>query len=157
MQIWAWEKFIGLRPKPNSIKIGEPRFARWDKTSMSVENVRRVPDSARNSFDWRPYAKALRNWNLNEFYKDKKTWVAVDSDLSEELEAFARCLRITVLVGLDCVEHYLPNWVAMQFGIDQDLPGRVAQAEESVPVAWSNYSKSIGYANLYVPSRLFLH
>ena len=59
VQIWAWERFIELRPKPNLIQLGEPRFAQWHKTMLRVENVRTVLDSAEESFDWRPYAKTL--------------------------------------------------------------------------------------------------
>ncbi|TXG67770.1 hypothetical protein EZV62_009045 [Acer yangbiense] len=118
VQIWDWERFIELRPKPNLIKIGETRFARWHKMMMIVDNVRRVLDLAKENFDWRPYAKTLRNCR-------------------------------------ECVEHYLPHRVAMQFGIDQDLPACVAQANETFSIAWSKYIKSIGCANLYVPSRLF--
>ncbi|KAI9185709.1 hypothetical protein LWI28_009977 [Acer negundo] len=79
----------------------------------------------------------------------------VDSGLSEEFESFARCLMIAELVGLDCVEKYLPHRVAMQFEIDQDLPVCAARANKTASIAWSNYIKSIGCANLYVPSRLF--
>ncbi|KAI9187327.1 hypothetical protein LWI28_026827 [Acer negundo] len=82
-------------------------------------------------------------------------WVLVDSGLSEEFESFAHCLRISELVGLDCVEQYLPHRVAMQFGIDQDLPACVTGASETVSIAWSKYIKSIGCANVYVPSWLF--
>ncbi|KAK0602133.1 hypothetical protein LWI29_030642 [Acer saccharum] len=150
VQIWAWERFIELRPNPNLIKIGETRFARWHKMMMIVDNVRRVLDSSKENFGWRPYAKALRNSKLPEFYVEKEMWVLVDSGLSEEFESFARCLRISELVGLDCVEHYLPHRVAMQFGIDQDLPACVARANETFSIAWSKYIKSIGCANLYL-------
>ncbi|TXG67761.1 hypothetical protein EZV62_009036 [Acer yangbiense] len=156
VQIWAWERFRELRPKPNLIKIGETRFARWHKMMMIVDNVRKVLDSARENFDWHPYTKALRNWNLPEFYVEKEMWLSpVDSGLSEEFELFARCLMIAELVGLDCVEQYLPHRVAMPFGIDQDLPACVARANETASIAWSKNIKSIGCANLYVPSRLF--
>ncbi|KAK0601412.1 hypothetical protein LWI29_024052 [Acer saccharum] len=83
-------------------------------------------------------------------------WLSpVDSGLSEEFESFARCLMIAELVGLDCVEQYLPHRVAMQFGIDQFLPACVARANKTASIVWSKYIKSIGCANLYVPSRLF--
>ncbi|KAL5802530.1 hypothetical protein ACOSQ4_030835 [Xanthoceras sorbifolium] len=148
VKIWAWERFPELRPKPNLIKLGEPRFAQWHKTMIRVENVRRVLDSARESFDWRPYAKTLKNWKFPKFYTEKEMWVSVDDpDHCEELESFARCLRISELVGRGCVEHYLPHRVAMQFGLDQDLPACIAQVND--------YSKPISYANLYVPLRLY--
>ncbi|KAK0601818.1 hypothetical protein LWI29_027695 [Acer saccharum] len=73
-------------------------------------------------------------------------WVLVDPDCCEELESFAQCLRISKLIGRGCVEHYFPHRVAMQFGLDQDLPACVAQV--------SDYNKPISYANLYVPPRL---
>ena len=61
VQMWAWEKFIDLRPKPNLINSGDPRFAQWHNKISRFENVRRVLDSAKENFDWRPYAKILRN------------------------------------------------------------------------------------------------
>ncbi|KAK0601005.1 hypothetical protein LWI29_020435 [Acer saccharum] len=45
VQIWAWERFLELRPKPNLIQVGESRFAQWHKTMLRVENVRTVLDS----------------------------------------------------------------------------------------------------------------
>ncbi|KAK0601747.1 hypothetical protein LWI29_027076 [Acer saccharum] len=74
VQIWAWERFLELRPKPNFIQLGEPRFAQWHKTMLRVENVRTVLDSAEESFDWRPYAKTLKNWNFPKFYAEKEMW-----------------------------------------------------------------------------------
>ncbi|KAK2639623.1 hypothetical protein Ddye_027418 [Dipteronia dyeriana] len=114
---------------------------------LRVENVRTVLDSAKESFDWRPYAKTLKNWNFPKFYAEKEMWVSVDPDHCEEVESFARCLRISELVGRGCVEHYFPHRVAMQFGLDQDLPACVAQVND--------YSKPISDANLYVPPRLY--
>ncbi|KAK0599574.1 hypothetical protein LWI29_006517 [Acer saccharum] len=147
VQIWAWERFLELRPKPNLIQLGEPRFAQWHKTIFRVENVRTVLDSAEESFDWRPYTKTSKHWNFPKFYAEKEMWVSVDPDRCEELESFARCLRISELIGRGCVEHYFPHRVAMQFGLDQDLPACVAQV--------SDYNKPISYANLYVPPRLY--
>ncbi|XP_075669686.1 uncharacterized protein LOC142639378 [Castanea sativa] len=50
---------------------------------------------------------------------------------------------------------YLPHRVALQFGIDQDLPGHVARYNMSPGIAWSHYSRSIGDAKLYIPPHLF--
>ncbi|KAK0599759.1 hypothetical protein LWI29_008327 [Acer saccharum] len=147
VQIWAWERFLELRPKPNLIQLGETRFAQWHKTMLRVENVRTVLDSAEQRFDWRPYAKTLKCWNFPKFYAEKEMWVSVDPNRCEELESFARCLRISELIGRGCVEHYFPHRVAMQFGLDQDLPACVAQV--------SDYNKHTSYANLYVPLRLY--
>ncbi|TXG67702.1 hypothetical protein EZV62_008977 [Acer yangbiense] len=147
VQIWAWERFLELRPKPNLILLGESRFAQWHKTMLRVENVRTVLDSAEDSFDWRPYAKTLKNWNFPKFYAENEMWVSVDLDRCEELESFARCLRISELIGRGCVEHYFPHRVAVQFGLDQDLPGCGAQIND--------YGKPISYENLYVPPWLY--
>ncbi|KAJ0100997.1 hypothetical protein Patl1_04247 [Pistacia atlantica] len=54
VQIWAWERFLHLRPEPNLIKTGEPRFARWHEQFIVAENVRKVINSAKDDFDWRP-------------------------------------------------------------------------------------------------------
>ncbi|TXG66910.1 hypothetical protein EZV62_008185 [Acer yangbiense] len=147
VQIWAWERFLELRPKPNLIQVGESRFAQWHKKMLRVENVKTVLDSAEQGFDWRPYTKTLKYWNFPKFYAEREMWVLVDPDRCEELESFARCLRISELIGRGCVEHYFPHQVPMQFGLDQDLPACVAQV--------SDYNKPISYANLYVPPRLY--
>ncbi|TXG67138.1 hypothetical protein EZV62_008413 [Acer yangbiense] len=155
VQIWAWERFIEFRPKANLIKIGEPRCAQWHKQNIGVGNVRTVLDSAGVSFDWRPYVKTLKNWKLPEFYAEKEMCVSVDADLPEEFCSFALCLRTSELVGIDCVEHYLPHRVAMQFGMDQDLPACVARANDAPHVAWSRYCKPITCEKLYIRPRLY--
>ncbi|KAM3396246.1 hypothetical protein P3S68_005252 [Capsicum galapagoense] len=38
VQLWAWERFPGLQPKPGVIYCGEPRVARWHK----VKKLERV-------------------------------------------------------------------------------------------------------------------
>ncbi|KAL5804426.1 hypothetical protein ACOSQ3_031226 [Xanthoceras sorbifolium] len=155
VQLWAWERFVEFRPKYNLIKNGEPRCAQWHEKIIGVGNVRKVLDSAGVSFNWRPYAKTLKNWKLPQFYAEQEMFVSVDADLPEEFESFALCLRSSELVGLDCVEQYLPHRVAMQFGMDQDLPACVARANDTRHAAWSCYSKPITCANLYIPPRLY--
>ena len=59
---------------------------------------------------------------IHKFYKERKEWVSVDSNMDEEFESYAQFLRPGELVGLDCIEQYLPHCVAKQFGLDQDLP-----------------------------------
>ncbi|KAJ4726102.1 Serine/threonine-protein phosphatase 7 long form like [Melia azedarach] len=154
VQIWGWERFIELRPVPNLIKTGEARFAQWHRKIIAVENVRTVLDSAKDSFVWRPYAKAVQNKNLPKSYGEKKMRESIDDGCFEELESFARCLKISELVGIDCIEQYLPHRVAMQFGMDQDLPTCVARANDSPYIAWSCYSKPISYEDLYILPRL---
>uniref|UniRef100_A0A7N2MAB8 Aminotransferase-like plant mobile domain-containing protein n=1 Tax=Quercus lobata TaxID=97700 RepID=A0A7N2MAB8_QUELO len=55
--------------------------------------------------------------------------------LDEDLRSFLQCLCASELVGLDCTEKYMPHRVAMQFGMDQHLPGEFSDdnfAEENV-------------------------
>ena len=157
VQLWAWERFPALRPSPISISQREPRPARWSKLKkVSIENVRLAIDTAGESFQWRPYAIAANhNWLFPKFYEEKEQWVSVDAALDKELESFALCLRVCELLGLHCIQQYLPHRVAMQFGIDQDLPGHVARYNMSPGIAWSHYNRSIGDSKLYIPPRLF--
>uniref|UniRef100_A0A2N9F8Y4 Aminotransferase-like plant mobile domain-containing protein n=2 Tax=Fagus sylvatica TaxID=28930 RepID=A0A2N9F8Y4_FAGSY len=110
-------------------------------------------DSAGESFQWRPYA--MGDCNFPKFYAEKEMFVSVGPGLDEELQSFARCLRVSELVGLGCIEQYLPHRVAMQFGLDQDLPGCVDRLNETSEIAWNHYSKPKHNMKLYVPSRLF--
>ena len=157
VQLWAWERFPALRPSPVSISQCEPRPARWSKLKkVSIENVRLAIDTAGESFQWRPYTIAANhNWLYPKFYEEKEQWVSVDAALDKELESFALCLRVCELLGLHCIQQYLPHRVAMQFGIDQDLPGHVARYNMSPGIAWSHYNRSIGDSKLYRPPRLF--
>ncbi|KAL7217008.1 hypothetical protein ACSBR1_028850 [Camellia fascicularis] len=156
VQVWAWERFPTLGPLPNFIKCGEPRLARWNGVKKAkVENVGLALDSAGECFQWRPYATVVNNGMLSKFYREKEEWVVVESCVCEEIESFARCLRVSELVGLGCIEQYLPHRVAMQFGLDQDLPGYVPRCNESSEAAWSNYNRPIKDTKIYIPPRLF--
>ncbi|KAF7141864.1 hypothetical protein RHSIM_Rhsim06G0215600 [Rhododendron simsii] len=130
VQIWAWERFPTLRPLPNPLKPG---------------NV--------SSGALTPFLK--KNWVFPKFYIEREEWVSVCVGMDEDFELFARFLRPSELVGLDCLECYLPHRVAMQFGLDQDLPGLVARFNDAPEIAWENYSRPIKDGRLYVPSRLF--
>ena len=156
VQIWAWERFLELRPNPNVINYGEPRIARWNKViSHEVENVRLALDSAGESFHWRPYTLIVNDCKFPKFYAEKEKYISVGPGLDEELQSFARCLRVAELVGLGCIEQYLPHRVAMQFGMDQDLPVCVPRLDETPEIAWNHYSKPACNMKLYVPPRLF--
>ncbi|GLT65938.1 hypothetical protein SLA2020_383380 [Shorea laevis] len=155
VQVWTSERFLELRPKPNLIRNGEPRLARWHDLKSKVKNVRSVLDLATGGFEWRPYVKTLTNWKFPKFYDERGMWVSVDSGLNDELSVFAQCLRVSELVGLDHVEQYLPHRVALQFGLDQDLPGFVARSDGSPEIAWDNYSRPVGGGTLYIPSRFY--
>ncbi|XVF77545.1 hypothetical protein PTKIN_Ptkin14bG0053600 [Pterospermum kingtungense] len=156
VQVWIWERFPMLRPTPNSISHGEPRVARWHMLKVNVVgDVKLAIDSAGKSFQWRPYAVAVKNWSLPRFYGDKEQYILIDTDLNEELQSFARCLRASELVGLGGLKLYLPHRVAMQFGMDQDLPGCVSRCKGNPEIAWRNYNRPIQDAVFYVPPRLF--
>ena len=132
-------------------------MAKWDKVNGSkTASVRSALDSCGESFLWRPYAMAVNDCNFPKFCAaEKEKYISVGPGLDEELQSFARCLRVSELVGLGCIEQYLPHRVAMQFGMDQDLPGCVARKNENPNIAWNHYSKPIRKMELYVPSRHF--
>ena len=155
VQLWAWERFPILQPRPDVLNLGDPRSARWDKATISkVENVRLALDSAAESFLWRPYAKNLQNWCFPKFYRENEELVMADSGFDRHVESFIRCLRVSKIFGLDYMENYFPHRVAMQFGMDQDLPGRVT-LDKTREIAWMNYSKPTSDTKFYIPSRLF--
>ncbi|GMJ11514.1 hypothetical protein HRI_004820600 [Hibiscus trionum] len=156
VQLWAWERFPALQPQPQVIQDLETRLARWSDTEIvKVENVRMILDSAGETFDWRPYVKVVNNKQSHGFYKEKEGWILIDGNSSKELVSFALCLRPSELVGLGCIQQYLPHRVAMQFGIDQDVPAHVARSNESPEIAWKNYMRPINGRKLYIPSRFF--
>ncbi|XP_040361519.1 uncharacterized protein LOC121049098 isoform X2 [Rosa chinensis] len=161
VQVWAWERFLELRPKPNVISYGEPRMARWDKVDgLNVQNWRRVLDSAGEDFMWRPYAMAIENWNP-KYYLEKD--MRVCPGLDDELLSFAICLRVTELDGFVTTTQYLPHRVARQFGFDQDIPCSVDRSDKDSNMlcgkkdphrAWKHHIREIKNVNLSVPSRL---
>ncbi|KAM5585674.1 hypothetical protein ABKV19_004864 [Rosa sericea] len=156
VQVWAWERFLELRPRPNGIRNAEPRLARWDKVlGLNVGNLRSVLDSAGEGFLWRPYAIAIENWKLPKYFVEKEKWVVVGPSLNDdELLSFSICLRVNELVGFGTKQQYLPHRVAMQFGYDQDIPGFVAPLIHNTNMTWKQYLKELEYVILYIPSRL---
>ncbi|KAF7141299.1 hypothetical protein RHSIM_Rhsim06G0217900 [Rhododendron simsii] len=164
VQIWAWERFPMLRPRPNPLNPGEPRLAKWNNVKKkNIANVCLALSSARECFQWRPYTISENNWVFPKFYKEREEWISFCLGMDEDFESFARFLRpcelvnlrIFELVGFDSLERYLPHRVAMQFGMDQDLPGLVPRFNNIPEVAWENYSRPIKDGRLYVPSRLY--
>ncbi|XP_024634660.1 uncharacterized protein [Medicago truncatula] len=89
------------------------------------------------------------------FYPNNEIWVPFKKDLDTNMLSFVICLRVAELVGFESIEQYLPHRVAMQFGIDQDVPSYVARFNETKYIAWENYCRPISYKNLYFPPRLF--
>ncbi|KAL8093393.1 hypothetical protein AgCh_035314 [Apium graveolens] len=151
VHMWAWERFPKLRPTPDVVEMEEPRSARWNGVRVSkVRDVRAALDSGKESFIWRPYVTSS-NCLLSNLYRDNEQWVVIESD---DIESLARCLRVSELVGLDYIEQYLPHRVAMQFGLDQDVPPLVMRCNESAKTAWKSYNRSVTGMKLYIPPRL---
>ncbi|CAH2036362.1 unnamed protein product [Thlaspi arvense] len=151
VQVWTWERFKDTRPEPREIPKGEPRIAQWDSLQQRSANVRWSFDD----FDWRPYTKPLKNWNPLRFYVDEAIWVTVEDSLDDEFASFARCVRVSHLVGDGFAESYYPNRVAMQFGLAQDLPAFVPRHSNfTEKEAWDDYNKPLDGLKLYMPSRL---
>ena len=134
VQLWAWERFPCLSPKPNSLMFVEPRLAQWHSVKkLEIEALREELEAAGDHFLWRPYAFNSKNWDLPKFYGDKERWLLANSEVEDELLSFARCLRACELVAVDCLEQYCPHRVAMQFGMDQDIPDSHPRS-----LAWSS-------------------
>ncbi|EFH50158.1 hypothetical protein ARALYDRAFT_326260 [Arabidopsis lyrata subsp. lyrata] len=151
VQVWTWERFRNIGPKPKDIPVGEPRIAQWDSLIQRSKNVRLYFDD----FDWRPYTKPLKNWNPLRFYVEEAMWVTVDDNVDDEFASFARCVKVSYLAGKGFVEAYFPHRVARQFGLAQDLPGLVTRRRKfTEKEAWDDYSKSVDGLKLYMPSRL---
>ncbi|CAL9230786.1 unnamed protein product [Arabidopsis halleri] len=154
VQVWTWERFKNIRPKAKEIPEGEPRnssVGQWDSLIQRSKNVRLYFDD----FDWRPYTKPLKNWNPLRFYAEEAMWVTVDDSVDDEFASFARCVKVSYLVGKGFVEDYFPHRVARQLGLAQDLPGLVTRRRNlTEKEAWDDYSKSLEGLKLYMPSRL---
>ncbi|WOK99123.1 hypothetical protein Cni_G07835 [Canna indica] len=156
LQLWLWEHFLSLRPdKQNLIDNSEPRAARWHdvcrKSDFSlVHSALESPE-----FLWRPYMVSLENWSRPSFYGDIGMWYSGNTTKDEEVRSFAQCLRAAELVGVDCIEQYLPHRVSMQLGLDQDVPCHIPRSNSTWEVAWETYditSKNIAF---YVPPQFF--
>ncbi|CAL0328620.1 unnamed protein product [Lupinus luteus] len=124
VQVWALERFQALQPQPHVIEQSQPRMARWHTVKMpKIENMDLTLDcdGDRNSFLWQPYENSSSFRLCNE----KDLWECDNPCRDSELLSFAFCLRVSELVGMGCREQYLPHRVAMQFGMDQDIPDMV--------------------------------
>jgi len=139
VQIWALERFLALKPRPYAIGHGLPKVARWGGVKISKnKNLKKDLDCTGfgNGFFWQPY----ENSPCIEVYNEKDMWICDNPCLDEELVSFPRCLRICELVGMGCKEKYFPHRVAMQFGMDQDIPGDVFLCKKD---PWMIYNKPI--------------
>ncbi|XP_062190501.1 uncharacterized protein LOC133893490 isoform X2 [Phragmites australis] len=146
LQLWMWERFPSLSPARNNpaVSNGEPMAARWHDLSSKVNpTLIREALSSGDNFVWQPYATSVM----------KHTGWVRSSDLAgnDELRSLAHCLRPCELVGMDCIEHYLPHRVARQFGLDQDVPGDVRRANQDWAVAWQTYELDGKNVAFFIP------
>ncbi|RHN67024.1 putative aminotransferase-like, plant mobile domain-containing protein [Medicago truncatula] len=94
-----------------------------------------------DGFLWQPY----ENSPCIEVYNEKDMWRCGNPCLDKELESFSRCLRVCELVGMGCKEKYFHHRVAMQFGMDQDIPGEVFLCKKD---PWMIYNEPITILDL---------
>lgn len=129
--LWGFERLplLGLKP-PNLLKPGEPRAARWHKfnSKINLKLVKTVLSSVIN-FLWRPYAENLGNWQHSLYYAENEQFLSSRWNLDEDIKSFLQFLQPCELVGIGCIEKCRPHRVAMQFGLDQDLPGDSADCD----------------------------
>ncbi|OAP14014.1 hypothetical protein AXX17_AT1G44960 [Arabidopsis thaliana] len=144
----------GTTVKPNPLLKGEPRLALWHGLLQRTSDARQILDSLKiDSFEWHPYTKTEKEWEFPKFYPEKAVWIPASPNLDVEFVSFARCIKVSQLVGIDNVEHYFPNRVASQFGMLQDVPCAVNQNNLSQEAAWNDYNKPINDLALFIPSR----
>ena len=157
LQLWIWERFLALRPESSTfVNSDKPRAARWCNVGkkLNYQFVMSVIKS-QDEIQWRPYLANFDHWCKPSYFRDVGDWAFNNEVADEGLESFVRCLRACELVGLDCIEQYLPQRVARQFGLDQDIPSFVPRATSSWEVAWGTFYISAKNLKFYVPSRLF--
>jgi hypothetical protein len=125
---------------------GDPLLFRWHKVkALKIDNVKLALDSATNDFLWRPYVTCADKCGM--FYPNDEIWVPFEKDLDKEMLSFVTCLRVSKLVGFESIEQYLPHRVAMQFGMDQDVPSYVPRFKETKFIAWKNYWRPISISH----------
>ncbi|XP_058784233.1 protein MAIN-LIKE 2-like [Vicia villosa] len=144
VQIWALERFLALKPRPYIIGHGLPKVARWGGVKVLKSKYwKKDLDIAGfgNGFLWQPY----ENSPFVEVCNEKDMWKCDNPGLAEEIVSRGRCLRACELVGMGCKEKYFPHRVAMQFGMDQDIPGNVAFCEKD---SWVSYSQPVALVDI---------
>ncbi|ONM42183.1 Plant mobile domain protein family [Zea mays] len=144
LQLWMWERFPALRPaKVNPLVDGDPLAARWHDLSRKLNPAQiREALSTGCNFVWQPYVSSMEHTG----------WVH-SSDLAEddELASLAQFLHPCELVGMDCIEQYLPHRVARQFGLDQDVPADVHRANQDWAIAWQTYQLEGKNVAFFIP------
>ncbi|KAL9666315.1 hypothetical protein QQ045_000643 [Rhodiola kirilowii] len=162
VQLWVWERFLQLQPQPNVLNRHDvPRIALWKnvKRGERKQNIRLALDTAGQSFLWRPYMLPCNGWFVHPLFKDEEQWISMASvscHVGRDIEAFARCLRVSDLVGFGgFVQQYHPHRVAMQFGFDQDVPKYIPTQNQAHEITWWYYSRPLmNTLIIYIPSRI---
>ena len=90
---------------------------------MQIDNVKLALDSAIDDFLWCPYVRYVQKCGM--FYPKDEVLVPFKKDLDNQMLSFVICMRVSEFVGFDSIEQYLPHRVAVQFGMDQDVPSYV--------------------------------
>ncbi|KAG4923980.1 hypothetical protein JHK87_049520 [Glycine soja] len=107
VQVWALERFPALQPLPDVIEQGQLLMTKWHAVKMlKGDNLKLILDSvgAENGFIWHPY----ENSPALQLYNENDMWVCDNPNFDDELESFARCLRVSELVA-----HYNDNpWIS---------------------------------------------
>jgi hypothetical protein len=72
-------------------------------------------------------------------------WKCDNPCLDKELSSFSRCLMVREMVGIGCKEKYFLHRVAMQFGMDQDIPDEVDVCNND---PWMRDSKPVALVDI---------
>ncbi|KAI3755865.1 hypothetical protein L1987_55674 [Smallanthus sonchifolius] len=151
IQVWVLERFPCVRPRDShGTRSGETRLARWAGLNNKITYFSTLESGTKKEhFVWRPYVNDTDHFIAHKVYNENESFRNIDN---EELESFARCLRVCKLVGLDTNQHYYPHRVCRQFGYAQDIPADILQVESNED-AWVDYSTPLSTGTVYVPSR----
>ncbi|KAL8166952.1 hypothetical protein V2J09_008451 [Rumex salicifolius] len=109
VQIWAWERLPLLKPEKSCMNFSGdlPRVAKWSWSNMKIlkdKDLSSAINLAEESFVWCPYGESDKIGGR------------------EAKECFVQCVKTSKFEGFHCVEKYLPQRVARQFGLVQDIP-----------------------------------
>nr|GEX63846.1 hypothetical protein [Tanacetum cinerariifolium] len=137
MQVWVLERFPLVRPYTvGNVRDDETRLARWaNPVNKRIDYATLEWDTCGKQFVWRPYVKDTDHFIAHTIYKEYATIEKINND---ELESFARCVRVSKLVGLDISQQYFPHRVSRQFGYNQDIPAEDLNLERSEDY-WDEY------------------
>nr|GEZ71412.1 hypothetical protein [Tanacetum cinerariifolium] len=151
IQVWVLERFPRIRPDGMcNIRDDETRLARWPSQLIKVLITPPLESgTCEEHFVWRPYVKDTKHITARTIYKEDARVEKIDK---EEMDSFARCVRVSKLVWLDISQQYFPHRVSKQCGYNQDIPADVLHLESNED-AWADYATSMENEYIYLPSR----